>query len=161
MNSTPLNPCRFVAAVAVFTALAGAASSGFAQTAKPTIVEKIVGPAYTPGTVYTLSEKGMRLATTQAKGSKFVVTVDGVDGEEFDQILPTVPTFDTQYDSAGIIMSQSVARRGPVALSRDGQRYAYAGRRGSDPSRDIDALIEQTTAALLGVPRKPTHVIAE
>jgi WD40 repeat protein len=105
---------------------------GFAQSPKPKIVEQIVGPAYVQGTIYTLSPKGMRLATMHAKDGKFVVTIDGVEGEAFDQILLTAPTFDTHYDPAGVIAQQSVSRRGPVALSPDGKRFAYAGLRGTD-----------------------------
>lgn len=103
-----------------------------ALSSPPKVVEQVVGPAFVPGTIYTLSARGMSLATTQPKDGKFVVTVNGVAGEAFDQILLTVPTFDTEYDTAGVIMQQSVARRGPVALSPDGKRHAYAGLRGGE-----------------------------
>ena len=126
----PRTPARTLFALTV--ALATGATLSFAQAPKPSIVEKIVGPAYVPGTIYTLSEKGMRLASTHAKGTKWVVTIDGAEGEAFDQILLTVPTFETVYDPAGVILERTVARKGPVAFSRDGKRYAYAGRRGSD-----------------------------
>jgi hypothetical protein len=42
-----------------------------------------------------------------------------------------------------------------TALGTLYEKIDEAGRRGTNPSRDIDALIGQTTAALLGVPRKP------
>ncbi len=119
----------------VFAALVVFASDGahaLAASSTPTIVEEIVGPAYVPGTIYTLSEKGMRFAATHAKENKFVVTIDGTDGEAFDDILRVVPMFETDYDNAGLIREQSVARKGPVAFTRDGKRYAYAARRGSE-----------------------------
>lgn len=103
-----------------------------AQSSPPKVVEQIVGPAFVPGTIYTLSAHGMTLATAQPKDGKFVVTVDGVAGEPFDQILLAVPTFETEYDPAGVIMERSVARSGPVALSPDGKHYAYAGVRGGE-----------------------------
>lgn len=108
---------------------------GIAAPAQPSpqkVVEQIVGPAFVPGTIYTLSARGMTLATTQPTDGKFVVTVNGVAGDAFDQILLTVPTFETDYDTAGVITQQTVARRGPVALSPDGKRHAYAGVRGGE-----------------------------
>ncbi len=113
--------------VALFSAVVG-----FAQIPGPIISEEIVGPAYAAGTIYTLSDQGMQLAATRAKGNKSVVTINGIDGPEFDQILHAVPTFDIRYDQAGYIREQSVARKGPVAFRRDGKRYAYAAVSGSD-----------------------------
>lgn len=96
------------------------------------IEEKNVGPAWELGTIYTLSPRGMHLATASAKGSRFVVEVDGVEGEKFDQILNAAAAVDVQYYDTGYIMAQRLKWQGPVAFSPDGARHAYAARNGKD-----------------------------
>lgn len=58
-----------------------------AVSAEVKIEEQIVGPAYDNGMTYILSPKGLYLATVHPKGSRFAVTMDGVQGLPFDEIL--------------------------------------------------------------------------
>lgn len=44
--------------------------------AAPQIEEKVIAPAFEPGTIFTMSPKGMHLASMHAKASRFVVTGD-------------------------------------------------------------------------------------
>ncbi len=96
------------------------------------VEEQVVGPAWEAGTIYWLSPKGMHLATMHAKGSRFVVTIDGVDGEKFDEILQAAAGVEVVYDSGGSVVAVPVRWRGPVAFSPDGSRYAYAARQGKE-----------------------------
>lgn len=101
--------------------------------AAPKIEEKIVGPSFVPGVVYTLSPKGMHVATVHGKDGKTLVTVDGVDG----------PLMDSIFEGAafGIVVKISedgyynrVPQKwtGPVAFSPNGERHAYAGQIGQE-----------------------------
>jgi hypothetical protein len=96
------------------------------------VKEQVVGPAWEAGTIYWLSPKGMHLATMHAQGSRFVVTIDGVDGEKFDEILQAAAGVEVVYDSGGSVVAVPVRWRGPVAFSPDGSRYAYAARQGKE-----------------------------
>lgn len=103
-------------------------SSTFA--ASLTIEEQIVGPAWEQGSIFTLSEKGMRFAATHQVEGGWAVTIDGIKGETFDQILMVVPEFETLHID-GLIAEQSVRRQGSVAFSKDGKRHAYAALKGN------------------------------
>lgn len=96
------------------------------------IEEQVVGPASEPGTIYWLSPKGLHLATAHPKGSRFVVTVDGVDGEKYDEILQAAAKVETRYDGRGNPIIQNVMWKAPVAFSPDGSHYAYAARIGKE-----------------------------
>lgn len=101
--------------------------------AQSKIEERVVAPPWKPGTLLTLSTKGMHFASThQRPDGKWVVMIDGVESAPYDQVLSTVPTFETTYYDTGFIMSQSINNRGPVAFSPDGTRYAYAARMGEE-----------------------------
>jgi WD40 repeat protein len=89
------------------------------------IEEQRVGPAYQMGVTYVLSPKGLRLATVHPKGSRFAVTIDGVEGPAFDEILKTA-TDDTSGGLHG--MSPFGGETAMVVFSPDGKRYAYTAR---------------------------------
>jgi WD40 repeat protein len=101
--------------------------------AAPKIEEKIVGPAFTPGVVYTLSPKGMHVATAHGRDGKTLVTVDGVEGPLMDNIF-----FGAAYHVVVKISEDGYYNRveypwtGPVAFSPNGERHAYAGQVGKD-----------------------------
>ena len=111
---------------------AGQAQRG-GQTAAPTIKEQEVAPPFAPGTLLTLSQKGMRVASTRAKANgKWIVQIDGMESPEYDEVLKTVPTPQIIIGPAGDITTYSVGFQGPVAFSPDGKRYAYTARTGED-----------------------------
>jgi hypothetical protein len=95
------------------------------------IEEQVVGPAWEQGTVYTLSTVGMRVATMHAKGSRFVVTVDGVEGPPFDEILNAAGDLEVRYDF-NLQPVRAYRWQGPVAFSPDGGRHAYVARLGKE-----------------------------
>jgi hypothetical protein len=109
--------------------------SAFAQLARAEakVEEQVVGPMV-DGATYVVSPRGGHLATVAPKGSRVVVTVDGVAGPKFDAIVqPAAPYVDPrplQAASARPGFSGEVAR--PVTFSPDGSRYAYVGRQGED-----------------------------
>ena len=51
------------------------------------VEEQAVGPAWEQGTTYTLSPRGWHVATVSMKGSRWVVTVDGVEGPKVDAVI--------------------------------------------------------------------------
>lgn len=91
------------------------------------ITEEKLGPATENGTLYTLSPKGMHVATVSAKGSRFVVTVDGVESPPFDEIMKATGELELRYDS-NLQPVQGYKWQGPVAFSPDGRRHAYVAR---------------------------------
>src|SRR5262245_54151396 len=96
------------------------------------VEEQVVGPAWEQGTIYTLSPRGMHVATVSMKGSRWVVTVDGVEGPKFDAILNAAAGVEVQKFDTGAVMSQQAKWQGPVAFSPDGKRYVYAARDSKD-----------------------------
>ncbi len=74
----------------------------------------------------------MTVATTQPVDGKFVVTVDGVAERPSTKSSRRRQPSRLCTTLAGEILEQTVTRRGPVALSADGRRHAYAGVRGND-----------------------------
>jgi hypothetical protein len=102
-------------------------------SAAPKIEEKIVGPAFTPGVVYALSPKAMRLATVHGRDGKTLVTVDGVDGPLMDSIFPGAAFgIVVKYSEDGYYTRTEQKWTGPVAFSPDGERHAYAGQIGQE-----------------------------
>lgn len=100
---------------------------------KAKIEEQVVAPPYAPGTILTLSAKGMRLASTHTKDNgKFVVMIDGVEGAEYDQVLLVVPTLEVQYFADGRMSGVTIKEFGPVAFSPDGKHSAFAALLGED-----------------------------
>jgi hypothetical protein len=96
------------------------------------IKEEIVGPAWEHGTVYTLSPSGLRVATLSAKGSRFVVTVDGVEGPPFEEVFATAGDVEVRYDLMTLQPVLAHKWQGPVAFSPDGKRHAYTARIGQE-----------------------------
>jgi dipeptidyl aminopeptidase/acylaminoacyl peptidase len=96
-----------------------------ASFAAVNIEEQVVGPAYDASTNYTLSPKGLHLATVHAKGSRFAVTVDGMEGPAYDEILMTAVNY-TSGRSDGF--SPFGGETAPVVFSPDGKRHAYTAR---------------------------------
>jgi hypothetical protein len=106
--------------------------------AAPQIEETIVAPAWAPGTILTLSPSGLHLASTHPKGNGFAVTVDGVEGEPFDEIYNAAIGFEQKFTDDGSFLRSSATWTGPVVFSRDGSRHAYVGRRGKDALVMVD-----------------------
>lgn len=101
------------------------------EAAPPAVEEVIVGPAWEQGTIYTLSPTGMHLATVSAKGSRFVVTVDGVESQPFDEVIKSTGELEVRYDMA-LRPVLAYKWEGPVAFSPDGRRHAYVARLAKD-----------------------------
>ncbi len=96
------------------------------------IEEQIVGPAQEPGTIYWLSPKGLSLATVHPKGSRFVVTLNDVEGTKFDEVIRAAGFY---YKSAAINRDNDFNLEkspAPVVFSPDGLRHAYAARIGKE-----------------------------
>lgn len=68
------------------------------------------------GAPFTVSPRGVHVASEQLSGSRQVIVYDGVAGPKFDRLLPTS---DTSTDHA-------------VVFSPDGNRWAYCGIQGSE-----------------------------
>jgi hypothetical protein len=97
------------------------------------IEEKIVGPAFTPGVVYTLSPRGMHVATVHGRDGKTLVTVDGAEGPLMDSIFPGAAFgIVTKISEDGYYTRTEQKWTGPVAFSPNGERHAYAGQMGKD-----------------------------
>lgn len=104
-------------------------------SAEVKIEEKVVGAANAGG-VYAVSPRGAHIAYAATKGSRLVVTIDGVEGPVFDELF--TPTGQSFYSPAQI--STVTASSGgsafssitPVIYSADGAHYAYAGRQGNE-----------------------------
>jgi WD40 repeat protein len=110
--------CALITGAALFAALN--------CLAEVKIEEQVVGPAYDQSTKYYLSPKGLHLATVQAKGSRFVVIFDGVEGPPYDEILSAAvvdPVVFNENNNATITH---------VTFSPDGTRFAYAARTGKE-----------------------------
>ena len=116
----------YTLAVAVFVSLIGASI----VIAEPKVEEQIVAPAWEQGTTYTLSPRGLHLAAVAMKGSRWAVTVDGVEGPKFDAILNSAFEIEPARYEIGMLLPPRVKWEGPVAFSPDGSRYAYAAREG-------------------------------
>jgi dipeptidyl aminopeptidase/acylaminoacyl peptidase len=115
-RSIPVGAMMFIGSIAV-------------ASAEVAIEEQVVGPAYEQGVEYILSPKGLHLATVHPKGSRFAVTVDGVEGPPFDEILKVA------LDELSRAFERRVGEMAlpqHVAFSPDGTRYAYAARAGKE-----------------------------
>jgi len=125
MKSIPVSLALIVASL-------GATTLPGQMAPRHTIESQVVGPAWVQGMIYTQSPRGSRLAATYAKEGKWVVAIDNVEGEPFDDILKVATKVVPQFNEADIVVGQTIQPAGPVAFSRDGRRYAYAGLRGGD-----------------------------
>src|ERR1700716_592659 len=84
---------RYVIGSAVLGMLCAASVAGAAEAK---VEEQEVGPVGAPQDVkYVVSPHDVHLATVFRKGSRMVVTLDGVAGPKFDEIItPTLPWVD-------------------------------------------------------------------
>ena len=87
--------------------------------------------------IYVVSDRGVHLAAKTRKGSRFVVTIDGVAGPKFDDLLTeTLICVDPRpHRFVGSVASrhagdQRTAR--PVIFSKDGNHHAYVCRMGEE-----------------------------
>lgn len=119
---------RYVSQIfaAFVVTLALSTASAFAD---PKIEEQVIGPAgHWAG--FALSPKGMHVAMLNAKGSRFIVSVDGVDGPRIDQLItPDGNPFMTgvSYNAPGAGVAQV-----PILFSDDGAHCAYYAKSGDD-----------------------------
>jgi WD40 repeat protein len=104
-----------------------------APLAAPTIKEQEVAPPWKPGTVLTLSQRGMRFASTRVKDDgKWLVQIDGVESPAYDEVLKSAVTVELTFTLTGDVGVSALREQGPVAFGPDGKRYAYAARNGED-----------------------------
>lgn len=109
--------------IAAATLLALAPETSFGAKVEELVVGPVVEQQGLPFFPYTPSPRGAHLGTANRKGSRFAVTVDGVEGPRFDEIFsPNWPAVDMRKMTAGTPP--------PVVFSRDGKRHAYVGRQG-------------------------------
>ena len=102
------------------------------------VEEQVVAPAWVPGTLLTLSPKGMRVASVHKQDAKWIVSIDGVESQPYDEVLQAVPTIKITYQNTGEILGVDILQKGPVAFTQDGKRYAYAARLGEEVTVILD-----------------------
>lgn len=119
---------RWLTTVAVGAALWWTSSAG----AEPKVEEQVVGPAGRGDFKYTISPRGLHLASVIMKGSRFAVVIDGVEGPQVDEVYATAPRFQNLPDLFGELTQHAVAGVNVVAFGPDGTRHAYAARSGKD-----------------------------
>jgi hypothetical protein len=118
--------------LAVFVALAGAVGVQTAAAA-PQVTETVVAPA-TAGGMFVLSQNEARVAYVGLKGTRTVVSVDGVEGPVLDEV------FNAFMGSPGGQLMLHNANAGgkfngtptAVIFSESGAHYAYIGRQGNE-----------------------------
>jgi len=112
------------------------------------IEEKVVGPAFGPGVVYTLSPKGMHVATAHGRDGKTLVTVDGADGPLMDRIFDGAAFGSVvKISEDGYYTRTEQKWTGPIAFSPNGERHAYrcAGRSTFAPADTSERSISSRT----------------
>ena len=117
---------------AFFVALAGAVLIPGAQAA-PKVEETVVAPS-NDGGLFVVSQEGAHIAYVGAKGTRTVVSVDGVQGPVLDEVF-------NSYSGApgGQILLYNANAGGKfngtptaVIFSESGGHYAYIGRQGNE-----------------------------
>jgi hypothetical protein len=91
------------------------------------VEEKTAGPGGRDAQ-YSVSNTGVHLATAHMQGSRFVVTVDGVDGPRIDEVVPVATSFQPGTYRADAF----------VLISDDGKHVAYIARKGQDDTLMYD-----------------------
>lgn len=95
--------------------------------AAPKVDEQVVGPSVSDAK-YVVSPQGGHLATVGRKGSRMMVTLDGVAGEKVDDVITPVSWVDPRYYQAISQAGQQTPVFQPVTFSKDGNHYAYIAR---------------------------------
>ena len=117
----------------IMLVIRGALCAAVSCYADPKIEERIVAPAFAPGVVYTLSPKGMHVATAHGRDGKTLVTVDGVSGPLMDRIFDGAAGGTVvKISDDGYYTRVPQQWTGPVAFSANGERHGYAGQIGKD-----------------------------
>lgn len=118
------------AACAVLLAAQAAAFAG-----EPKIEETIVGPVGEGG-LYVLSQNDARVAYVGAKGTRTVVSVDGVEGPVLDELFNGSAAI---ISAGGSVLVHNANAGGKfngtptaVIFSESGSHYAYIGRQGNE-----------------------------
>jgi hypothetical protein len=97
--------------------------------ADPKVDEEIIGPAPDPDAKYVVSPNGCHLAIVGHKGSRTVVTVDGIAGPQIDEVItPVLSWIDIRYQDRVPVEEQGFTSPKPVTFSKDGNHYAYVAR---------------------------------
>lgn len=109
----------FILSVIVFCVTARAAVS---------IETKILAPDN--AAAYYVSPRGVHVAAVVMRGSRQVVTVDGVEGPRFDRIVPHGGDQDSLTQAVSV--GGARVKSGMVVFSQDGTRHAYAAISGND-----------------------------
>ena len=85
------------------------ATASLGQTPRHKVEQEIIGPAWVPGMIYTLSPAGSRLATTYTKDSKGYVAIDNVDGEPFDEKMKRFAATLEQHQATAVRLDATIA----------------------------------------------------
>lgn len=126
-------PARLRLRLAVLTALATLTNALLAQ---PKVEETIVGPVGAGG-LYVVSQNDARVAYVGLKGTRTVVSVDGVEGPVLDElfggsaanITGAGPLLVHRANAGGKNMAGTHTA---VIFSEQGSAFAYVGRQGND-----------------------------
>ncbi len=120
--------------------------------ADPKIAEQIVGPV-AEDAKYVVSPQGAHLATVARKGSRMMVTVDGVAGPKVDEVLTPVTAYiDPRPMQALSTSEQQQNQPQPVTFSKDGNHFAYVARVGQEwlLMQDNKEVLRLPAAGLVG-----------
>ncbi|HEX2854426.1 MAG TPA: hypothetical protein VHO24_14410 [Opitutaceae bacterium] len=129
MNAHPL-PSRAILVAALFVTSLAPISA-----AEPKVEETVVGPVGAGG-LYVVSQNDARVAYVGAKGTRTVVSVDGVEGPLLDELFNGSAA---AISAGGPILVHNANAGGKfngspsaVIFSETGSRYAYIGRQGNE-----------------------------
>jgi hypothetical protein len=93
-----------------------------------------IGPADGPG-IYAIAPNGGHVAFMGKKGARFTISVDGVEGPEFDEVLQATSIKSVEFPTGVLAMPAVSGRDGrnsPVVYSYEGDHFAYVGRHGNE-----------------------------
>lgn len=113
--------------------LAGIASIEGA-VANHVIDETVIGPADGPG-IYAIASNGGHVAFMGKRGARFTISVDGVEGPEFDEVLQATWDKTVEFPTGALAMqavSGRDSRNTPVVFTYEGDHFAYVGRQGDE-----------------------------
>jgi hypothetical protein len=119
--------------------------------ADPKVDEQIVGPSVSDAK-YVVSPQGGHLATVARKGSRMMVTMDGVDGAKVDDVVTPVGWVDPRFAQAISAAGQQSPVLQPVTFSKDGGHFAYIARIGQEwvVMEDNKEVLRLPAAGLVG-----------